>query len=185
VYHLSYRLQDGTDCHVRRQAGSLRAIARRVLTVQGVRPSYITVRRRLREVGLKRRAPKPKPLITGPHLKLRLAFAQRHANDDWRSTAFHDEKLYLRSLTKAVWRMPHVKQQLSVNAWGALGRSGLSPIVVFDGILTAAKLREILEQHVVPNLVDITGEPKGPYRSFHDNDLKYQSATVTALLHSA
>jgi len=69
--------------------------------------------------------------------------------------------------------------------WRAGGRGGFNPIVVFDGILTAAKLREILEQHFVPNLVAITGEPEGPYRSFHDNDPKYRSATVTALLHPA
>jgi len=85
---------------------SLRAITRHVLTVQGAHPSYITVCRRLREVSLKKRAPKPKPLITGPHTKPRLAFAQRHANDDWRNAAFHGEKkLYLRRSTKTVWRL--------------------------------------------------------------------------------
>jgi len=37
--------------------------------------------------------------------------------------------------------------------------------MVFDGTLTAAKLRVVLE-HFVPNLATITGELEGPYRSF-------------------
>jgi len=59
--------------------------------------------------------------------------------------------------------------------YGACGRSGLSPIVVFDGTLTAvAKLRVILEQHFVPNLAAITGHPEDPDRSFNDKDHKYR-----------
>jgi len=127
-----------------------------------------------------------------PSHKLRLAFARHHADDAWHNAAFHDgKKFYLRRSTKAVWHLrgevavvPQVKHPVSVNVCGARGRGGLSPIVIFGGTLTAAKLRVILEQYFVFNLAAITEEPEGPCRSFHDNDPKYRSATVTSLLDS-
>jgi len=60
----------------------------------------------------------------------------------------------------------------------------VSPIIVFDGTLTAAKLRVILERHFVSNLAAITDKSEGSYRSFHYSDPKYRLATVTSLLDS-
>jgi len=74
-----------------------------MFATQGVHPSYKTVRNWLLEVGLEKRTPKVKPLISRPHITLRLVFAQRHTDDDWRNNAFHDEKkFHLRRYTKAV-----------------------------------------------------------------------------------
>jgi len=85
---------------------SLGDIARRVLTTQGVHPSHMTVGRQPLEVGLEKRAPKPKPLITSPHQQLHLAFAQRHTDGDWRHAIFHGQKKFAqRRATTAVWRL--------------------------------------------------------------------------------
>lgn len=172
---------------------SLRDIAQRVRTTHGTRPSYFTVRDRLAAVGLKKRAPKLKPLLTERHKQKRLVFAQTHVGVDWSNAAFHDEKkFYLRRSTKNVWRLrgevvivPQAKHSTSVNVWGACGRGGLSPLLVFDENLTGAMLHDILQQDFLPNLAGITGVSDGPWVSFHDGDPKYKSKIVQSLLTDA
>jgi len=98
-------------------------------------------------------------------MKLRLAFAQCHADDDWRNTAFHDKKkFYLRRSTKAARHLrgevvvPQVKHPVRV---GSMTIRLRPPHPRLRGSLTVV------------------------YRSFHNDDPIYRSEPVTALLHSA
>jgi len=172
--------------------GSLRAIARRVLTAQGTHPSYETVRAHLALVALKKRSPECKLLLTEEHKQKRLAFARAHGGADWSGAACHDEKkFFLRRPTKSVWRlpgevvvMPQVEHPVSVNVWGACGRGGVSPIHIFDENLTAKMLCDILVEDFLSHLPEITGMPVGPWLGFHD-DPQYRSCHVQSLLADA
>lgn len=59
--------------------------------------SAVTVRRRLREVGLPRRVARHKPLLNDRHREVRLAWCRERTNltvDDWASTIFSDERTF-------------------------------------------------------------------------------------------
>src|SRR5258705_5362748 len=56
--------------------------------------SSATVRKRLKEAGLKHHIPAVKEILTETHRRRRMQFARDHLNFDWQNVVFSDEKMF-------------------------------------------------------------------------------------------
>src|SRR5258705_1393027 len=56
--------------------------------------SSATVRKRLKEAGLKHHIPAVKEILTETHRRRRVQFARDHLNFDWQNVVFSDEKMF-------------------------------------------------------------------------------------------
>src|SRR5258705_13711667 len=56
--------------------------------------SSVTVRKRLKEAGLKHHIPAVKEILTETHRRRRVQFARDHLNLDWENVVFSDEKMF-------------------------------------------------------------------------------------------
>jgi len=76
----------------------------------GLQVSTATIRNRIREVGLKRRAMKKKPFLSKRHIALRLNWAKKHEKwtlEDWKRVIWSDEtkiNLFGSDGVSKVWR---------------------------------------------------------------------------------
>jgi transposase len=170
---------------------SVRGIASEFKESGSMFVSKSTIHRRLQEAGLKQLLPLKRPLLTDQHIKKRKMFASTNKNRDWSGVVFHDEKKFiLGPPKKRVWRKvgeiyieSQVKHALSINAHAAFGSHGEGNIVLFDESLTGSKLRDILEESVLPVVDHMVGHPAGEgFESMHDNDPKYKSRSVQGFL---
>ncbi|KAK3881102.1 hypothetical protein Pcinc_014439 [Petrolisthes cinctipes] len=106
-----------------------------------------TVRRRLREAGLRHRIPARKERLSEEHRAARLAYA-RHTNHGivhkWRpyNTRYDRRNIFEEA------RSGHV----TVKVWGWIFIHGMGDIVRIEGRFTAAKYLEILENFFIPSL---------------------------------
>ena len=140
-------------------------------TVRGTRGyvSAITIRRRLREAGLRSRRPLIGHVITERHRTERLAWAEtniRRLREEWRSRLFSDESRF--NLSHAdrrirVWRRNNERYADacivqhnrygggSVHVWGGFSYHHRSPLHVFRQNVNAnVYLEQVLDQIVVP-----------------------------------
>lgn len=137
--------------------------------VRGTTISERTVRRRLKEVGLKAYRSKKAPQLQRRHRVARLAFAREHQNwnDLWGNVLFTDESRFcVNSIDgrERLYRRPGEQNEQfnftptvsfgggSIMVWGGICLGARTELVVIDGgALTADRyIRDILQDHVIP-----------------------------------
>lgn len=137
--------------------------------VRGTNVSAWTVRRRLKEFGLKACRPATGPKLLPRHRVARLQFATEHLHwnlEQWNNVLFTDESrfcLHSPDGRKRVWRRNGERfaectfsSRLSygggsVMVWAGISRDACTELVVIDGSLTAHRyIEEILNNYVVP-----------------------------------
>ena len=159
----------------------------------------MTVSRRLHDVGLFGRIGVKKPFISEKNRKARLEFANAHKDwtiEDWQKVAFSDEskfnlfgndwKQYVRrprsTRMDPKYCIPNVKHGGgNVKVWGIFSTSGVGPLVLIEGIMTAQMYKKILED----NLQQYASSKMGPDWLFQqDNDPKHTAKIVEAWFES-
>ena len=157
LFHLRHRQATATDT-----AGHVPGL-RRV--------SDQTIRRRLREVGLRARRPLVGPVLTRQHRRRRhrwCATVRPWDLANWRRIWFSDESRFLLQRhdgRQRVYRRrneryaPNCVRQVdhfgggSVMMWGAISYTGRTDLVLVQGNLTANRyIDQILRPHVLPNI---------------------------------
>jgi transposase len=156
-----------------------------------------TVGRRLREFGFGAHVAGKKPLLSEANICKRLSWAKAHVDwtvEDWKRVCFSDETpftLFQSYGRKIVWRRPgeRFKEDClektvkhgggKIQVWGCFSYYGSGPMYWVKDIMTGAKYREILKNHMVPYLKDVEGKLLGVKAVFqHDNDPKHRSKVV-------
>lgn len=128
-----------------------------------------TVRRRLREGGLRHRIPATKEKLTARHRLDRLRFAETYVNeglDFWGRVIFSDEKTfsssthgplhcyrrpgtrYLRENIFEIARSGHV----TCNVWGWIHLYGIGELTEIEGRFTSQVYLELLEEVMIPSV---------------------------------
>lgn len=171
----------------------------RELSCGGVTVSVQSVRRALKDAGLKAYVKKRKPLLSARHRKARLEFAQRHRSwtfEDWSRVIFSDETKFNRLGSdgrKWIWRQPSqglrprdVQGTLkfgggSLMFWGCMSASGVGHGCKIDGTMDAVLYRQILEGEFMQS-VEHFGMNEGHFIFQHDNDPKHKSRIASEWL---
>lgn len=137
--------------------------------VRNTNVSVWTVRRRLKNIGLKACRPASGPKLLPRHRVARLQFANEHFHwnlQQWSNVLFTDESrfcLHSPDGRKRVWRRngerfakctfsPRLSYGGgSVMVWAGITREACTDLVIIDGSLTAHRyIEEVLMDHVVP-----------------------------------
>ncbi|KAH7951116.1 hypothetical protein HPB52_004747 [Rhipicephalus sanguineus] len=159
-----------------------------------------TIKRRLRQAGLQGCVAAQKPHLTERQRQLRLEFAR--AVEDWTENEWH-EVIFTDDATfstrwdqqRRVWRpmncryVPHYCHSVlssgrcAVSAWGALSKEGLGPLVRIDGPFTASAYCSLLQEVLVPYVLDGPFED-GCYLLQHDRSPIHTARSVAAVLES-
>lgn len=126
--------------------------------------SQSTIRRRLREHGLRHRIPAKKPILT-PRLKAqRLQFAQHYLSFNFDNVIFVDEKvfcssaqgrlsLYRTSNTRYDERnvLPNNRSgRITLGFWGWMNQNGPGELVEVGGRMNGPRYKDILENVLLP-----------------------------------
>ena len=140
-------------------------------TTTGANVSCSTVRRRLREAGLRSRRPAVRPVLSAVNRTRRLAWARQHVTwtrQQWGRVLFSDESRFTLSFNDGrvrVWRRQGeryadatVREHNrygggSVMVWGGMSLGTRTPLLPIDGILNGVRYRdEVLRPVAVPAL---------------------------------
>lgn len=163
----------------------------------GTKASVSTVRRRLREAGLKGCVARRVPFISKVNMKKRVAFAKQHINkpnEFWVHIIWSDESKFELCGSKRrqiVWRRKNtaynanhtvgtVKHSQYVMLWGCFSRAGLGNLEEISGKMNGSYYRDILQ-----NNLRISARNMGLGNDFtfqHDNDPKHTSSIVKRFL---
>lgn len=159
-----------------------------------------TVRRRLKEWGLKSYVARKKPLLKPEQLAKRLEWAQEHIDwtvEDWKRVAFSDETplcLFQSYGRKFVWCFPgeqydddKVNKTVKhgggkINVWGIFSWWGAGPLYKIEGIMDGEKYRQILIHHMAPYCKNLEGETGFDIIFQQDNDPKHTCNKVKRYL---
>src|SRR5665648_205705 len=148
--------------------------------------SVDTIDRRLIEAGLHGRVARHVFQLTDAHKRQRLSFAhgyERWTEDDWCKVLFADIKAFQGvGRSGQVWvrrpvgeaanpeysvaRKPH---PISVPAWGCFSAHGPGYMAMFEGSMSAAGLRDIFRDYLLPTVEEHFGEG-ADWWLLHDND---------------
>ena len=153
------------------------------LSKKGLFVSPTTVRRRLKEAGLRHGPPLSKPLLKKNHLQKRLQFARTNQKNDFQNVIFSDETTFrLYGLTKKVWRKVRsqvvvrtVKHSQKVHAWGCFSAKGFGSLFLFTQNLNAKLLVHIYNKALLPSAVKWFPDPEDSWVLQEDNDPKHTS----------
>jgi hypothetical protein len=166
-----------------------------ILRVMNIRVSRWTVRKIVRQPGLRSYAKVKKPRLLPRHKSARLSFARAFAaapEHFWKYVIFTDEtkfNLYGPDGYKRVWRKPgcqlqdwHVRQVVkfgggSVMAWGAISYRGVGKLVFIDGKMDARKFIDILSVGYPETLSMHQFAPDEVFLQ-QDNDPKHNSRSA-------
>lgn len=160
-----------------------------------------TIRRRLQDAGLcnhRARPDHPTPDLTDEERRQRLDFARAVGHwtvDQWREVVFTDESTFCTrwDQKELAWRPFNCRYllnytrslcssgQCAVSVWGAISKDGLGPLVRIEGSLTTSEYCDILEQSLLPYVLD-GPFPDGCYLLQHNRGFVHTSLTVRALL---
>ena len=156
-----------------------------------------TVRRTLRDEGLKARKKVKKPKLTSKHKKARLDWAVTHQHwteRDWMSVIWSDETKINRVGSDGpdwVWMRPNeVRSERSVQqttkfgggsimVWGCMGWFGVGYSEIIDGIMDAEKFVQILESSLLRTIEELDVDSEF-LRFQQDNDPKHTSRRAKA-----
>lgn len=155
--------------------------------------NFILVCLLFRRANLHARRPTQKPLISKKNKILRLKFAKEHVNwsvGDWSRVLWSDESKFMLFNTDGIryvrrpknkkfdikYTVPSLKHGGgSITVWGCFSRDIMGPLVKIDGMLTAVKYCEILDEKMLPHATDKLS-PDWIY--MQDNDPKH-TARIT------
>jgi len=159
--------------------------------------SACTVRRTLKEVGLRSATKKKVPMLKASHRQRRLKFARDHENwtvEDWKRVLWSDETKINRIGSDGkvyVWKKrgeppsdrtttPTVKHGGGNNlmVWGCMGWNGVGKLVEVEGKMDAKQYCEILDEGVVESFEKLDMEEGERYFQ-QDNDPKHTSKLAT------
>ncbi|KAH7968170.1 hypothetical protein HPB52_006421 [Rhipicephalus sanguineus] len=126
--------------------------AQQIKNTLDLRASVTTVKRRLREAGLKSRIAAQKPLLRAQNKEKRLQFSRQHAQrstEEWKEVVFTDECTFTTSCDQQarIWR-PHNTGNARGRARGFSPRRRTKRCAARDDELRATFLRRALEQCV-------------------------------------
>ncbi|KAI5635843.1 transposase domain-containing protein [Phthorimaea operculella] len=130
--------------------------------------SQDTIRRRLKEGGLKNRKPAKKIVFTQAHAEARVGFCLQYYNFDWENNVviFVDEKTFRSDKhgRSVLWRpdgtryeVAHVlpnktSGHVSLGFWGWISSAGPGELVEIDGRMNATEYVELLRDVMVPTV---------------------------------
>lgn len=155
-----------------------------------------TVRRRLREAGLRNSFAVRRPLIRKANKIKRLEFAKKYADkpvDFWKKVLWSDESkfdLFGHKQRPRVWSKPgeklvdkNIQKTIkhgggSIMVWGCFAWSGLGNLIKIDGIMTADVYIDILNENLEESLLKVGLEDN--YIFQQDNDPKHTARKTTA-----
>ena len=156
---------------LRDRATTASTLRGRLRTTTGVNVSCNTVRRRLREAGLRSRRPAVRPILSAINRTHRLALARQHVTwtrQQWGRVLFSDESRFILSFNDGrvrVWRRQGeryadatVREHNrygggSVMVWGGMSLGTRTPLLPIDGILNGIRYRdEVLRPVALPAL---------------------------------
>src|SRR5271156_374847 len=155
-----------------------------------------TVRRGLKEAGLKPVVKKKKPFLSKRHRKARMDFALAHQHwtvEDWKVVVWSDETKINRLGSdgrKWVWKLPGetlndrlVEGTLkfgggSLTMWGCMAWEGVGDACKIDGKMDADLYVQILDEDLQESLQDFNKSPQDAIFQ-QDNDPKHKSKKAT------
>ena len=159
--------------------------------------STTTVKRRLLEVGLRRRVAVKKPRLTTVHKQKRLVLAKEHKNctvEEWNRVLWSNEskfEIFGKKHRSFVRRrvgermleqctMQTIKHGGgNIMVWGCFGGGQVGSIAKIDGKMTKEVYLKILKEHVLVCGSELVGER---FVFQHDNDPKHTAKVVKQYL---
>jgi len=162
--------------------------------------STTTIRRMLKEAGLKSITKKKKPRLLPSHIRQRLNFAIGHQHwtvEDWKRVIWSDEtkinRIGASDGRKWAWKRPvdqlggqHIQGKVkfgggSLMMWGCMTAKGIGFACRIDGHMNAEGYTEILDNYLLPTIkyykLDV-----GQIIFQHDNDPKHTSHAASKWL---
>jgi transposase len=154
------------------KADNAAQLTRELKNATNINVSTDTVRRALKEAGLKAVVKQKKPRLLPRHIRQRLDFALRHQHwtvEDWKRVTFSDETKINRLGSDGrewVWKKPngvlteqHVKGTVkfgggSLMLWGCMTAQGVGYAARIDGRMDAQLYAEILGDDFIKTLKD-------------------------------
>ncbi|KAH7956587.1 hypothetical protein HPB52_010877 [Rhipicephalus sanguineus] len=160
--------------------------------------SLSTIRRRLREAGLRGCVAAQKPQLTERQRQLRLEFARSVEGctvEEWGEVIFTDESTFSSrwDQQRHVWRPMNCRYlpeychnvlssgRCAVSAWGAISKEGLCPLVRINGSFTASAYCRLLQEVLVPYALEGPFED-GCYQLQHDRSPIHTARMVATVL---
>ena len=159
------------------------------------RVSAVTLRRALKNAGLRAREKVEKPKLSLKHIRDRLKFARVHQHwtlDDWKHVVFSDESKIIRFCSDGksyYWAKDgeslqprHVKQTVkhgggNVMVWGCMTYSGGGSVIQVHGKMDQHMYRRILSEELLPTVEEMA-YPTDQVVFQHDNDPKHTAKSV-------
>ena len=126
-----------------------------------------TIRKRLRESGLRSRRMRKRMRLSPAHVASRERWAMQRAHwrmQQWRRVVFTDESrfhLFKSDGRVRVWRGPgeqflpdcvqiHESQSVSIHVWAGIALNGRTELVVLDRNVTGETYAQLLQDHFIP-----------------------------------
>jgi transposase len=131
--------------------------------------------------GLKSYKVYKKPELTFIHKLARFNWAVANRSRDWSSVVFSDEaSFWLHEITGRMWvrkrseaRLPCPTHARKIHVWAGITIHGPIGLCIFDGILTAQRYIEILEDHLLDGADEALGVGQWVFQQ--DNDPKHNA----------
>jgi hypothetical protein len=155
----------------------------------GISPS--TVRRVLKEEGLKYLVREEREDISPEQAENRLKFATSRLNYDWRYALFCDEKTFqLGAHKKKSWQDPDDRKAEkikrhppTIHVWGGIGLHFKSKLYFFNQNLNAALYCKIISKRLPPYYTfELKPHERNKWILVQDNDPKHTSKRATKVL---
>ena len=150
---------------------------------QNLNVSERTIRRRLKDAGLRYCTPLSKPLLTLKHQQDRLRWAKQVQNQDWNNVIASDETTFrLTTIRRMHWQVPGnrtikrtVKFPLKINVWDCMATKGFGIIILFKQDLHSHFLcNEIYRNGLLPTARNVYGRSK-EWLLMEDKDPEHRS----------
>jgi transposase len=174
---------------VRNAESETRVPLKELQNMTNIDASIQTMRRRLREEGIRKWRAVKRPLLTQKHAKKRLAWAKAHRHwtaDDWKHVIWSDESAIQKdSNATGVWvfrcqnkrekytpqnvRMKARDGNLSQMIWGCFVGNKLGPIVFISGSVNQDVYMEMLRTEFDPFLEALAADTQMTYKFQQDN----------------
>lgn len=161
----------------------------------GVHVSNSTIRRALRQAGLKAKEKVAKPMLSATNIRKRLAFAKAHKHwtvEDWKRVIFSDETKINRFQSDGrswTWfrdgeslQARHVKQTVkhgggNIMLWGCMGPKGPGVVYEVVGRMNQEQYKQILSGPLMMSLQKFLVDQSNIVFQ-HDNDPKHTAKSV-------
>ena len=162
--------------------------------------SSTTVKRRMKEAGIRRCLKCKKPYVNDGHRKVRLDWARKHVHwspDDWKRVLWSDESPFTirYKAQQWVWRTPaekyhprclsgtvkSTKYSKKLMVWGCFAGTKMGRLCRIEGIMNAKKYHGILQGQMLPSASDIFNDDDD-WTFMHDNDPKHTANLIKLYL---